>query len=265
MLPVSILMPTANHPSQPGLPEALNQAFSSNTVMDEQGNSLPLDSNVSLEEAQSLYNMVKSLGASATAEVGLARGISAMAICKALEDNDKGHHHIMDPFQKNYGNAGLSMLRASQLDHRMTFHRNFAEEVFPTLPELDFVFIDASHLFDLSMLEFVLADKKLRVGGVIAFHDLWMSSLRKLLRFILSNRSYKLVMPPLRPEGALGQKLSKTNLRSAIAGILRAIPLSKRLLRDEILHPWPGFRVNNLAFVEKQAEDRRKWTHFSDF
>ena len=104
----------------------------------------------------------------------------------------------------------------------------------------------------------MLADKKLRVGGVIAFHNLWMPSLRKLLRFILSNRSYKLVMPALRPEGALGQKLPKTNLGSAIADILRAIPLSKRLLRYESLHPWHGFRVDNLAFVEKQAEDKRE-------
>ena len=69
-----------------------------------------------------------------------------MAICKALDDNGRGHHHILNNFQQNYGNAGLAMLRASQLDHRMTFHRKFAKEVFPLLPELDFVFIDASHL-----------------------------------------------------------------------------------------------------------------------
>jgi hypothetical protein len=174
-----------------------------------------------------------------------------MAICRALEDYRKGHHHIMDSFQPNYGNAGLAMLRHPQLDQRMTCHRQFAEEVFSSLPEQDFVFIDAAHLFRVSMLDFVLADKKLRVGGVIAFHDLWMPSLRKLLRFILSNRLYMLVMPPLRHKEALGQKLPKTSLRSAI-------PLSKRLLRHEILHPGPGFRLDNLVFVEKQAEDIRE-------
>lgn len=40
------------------------------------------------------------------------------------------------------------------------------------------------------MVEFILADKKLKVGGMIAFHYLWMPSLRKLLRYILRNRDY---------------------------------------------------------------------------
>lgn len=72
------------HPTQSGLPEALKQAFLLKTAIDEQGNSLPLDSNVSLEEAQSLYNMVQALGAATTAEVGLAKGISAWPSARHL-------------------------------------------------------------------------------------------------------------------------------------------------------------------------------------
>jgi predicted O-methyltransferase YrrM len=259
-------MPTSNYPTQPGgLPETLNQAFFSKMVTDEHGNSVPLDSNVTLEEAQSLYSMVKALGATATAEVGLAKGISAMAICKALEDNDKGHHHIMDPFQEKYGNAGLAMLRHSQLDHRMTFHRKFAEEVFPSLPELDFAFIDASHLFDLTMVEFVLADKKLRMGGVIAFHDLWMSSLQKLLRFILANRAYRLSSPTRHSVGSQAAAPNESRWKRVAASILQRIPLTKRFLRPEVLVPWGTLNISNLVFIEKTGHDERDWRHFRNF
>lgn len=66
------------------LPEVLLRAFDTKTVFDERDEPLPLDSNVSLTEAQSLYDMVRTLGAIHTAEVGLAKGVSAIAICKAL-------------------------------------------------------------------------------------------------------------------------------------------------------------------------------------
>lgn len=70
----------------------------------------------------------------------------------------------------------------------MQFYRKFAEEVFPNLSSLHFVFIDSSHLFDLTVTEFVLADKKLDVGGGMAFHDMWMPSLQTFVRYVLANR-----------------------------------------------------------------------------
>ena len=254
-------MPALASPSQQGLPEALLRAFDTKTVFDECDKPLPLDSNVSLSEAQSLYDMVRTLGATHTAEVGLAKGISAMAICKALDDNNQGHHDVMDPFQANYGNAGVAMLHRAGLDKRVTFHRAFAEEVFPSLQELDFVFIDASHLFDLTLVEFVLADKKLRTGGVIAFHDMWMPSLRKVLRYVLTNRSYRIVKPAVSPGGPV----TPVSARPARWNLLRWVPLANRLLRPEILRRWQGFQADNLVFVQKVAEDRRDWTHHQDF
>src|SRR5207253_9411867 len=99
----------------------------------------------------------------------------------------------MDPFQEKYEDAGLAMAARAGLDSRLQFHRKFAEEVLPTLPRLQFGFIDSSHLFDLTIEEFVMMDKKLDVGGMVAFHDMWMGSLQKFLRYVLSNRAYRLV------------------------------------------------------------------------
>jgi hypothetical protein len=66
----------------------------------------------------------------------------------------------MDPFQDRFENVGLAMVERVDLNALIHFHRKFPEEVFPSLPSLQFVFIDASHLFDLTISDFVLADKK---------------------------------------------------------------------------------------------------------
>jgi hypothetical protein len=42
------------------------------------------------------------------------------------------------------------------------------------------------------MMEFVLIDKKLDVGGIIALHDLWMPSIQAVVRFIQANRAYQI-------------------------------------------------------------------------
>jgi hypothetical protein len=113
-------------------------------------------------------------------------------IAEALEHNERGHHYAIDPFQAtNWNNAGKHRISAANLSHRVTFHDEFPEQIFHRLPNLDFVFIDSSHLFDLSIVDFVVADKRLKVGGILGFHDTWMGAIRGLLRFILLNRSYE--------------------------------------------------------------------------
>ena len=258
-------MATSPADSDDVLPEALRQAFDTHKVFDQHGDQVPLDSNVSLLEARQLYAIVGAIGATSTAEIGLAKGVSAMAICKAHADRGSGHHHIMDPFQQNYGNAGIAMLRRCGLEARCSFHRAFAEEVFPTLPELDFVFIDASHLFDITLLEFVLADKKLRVGGVIAFHDLWMPSLRKVLRFILTNRSYEIVTTPIAKGEQVTTRDPERGIKTIVRQLLWRLPFVGKILNPEVLHPWGNYGINNLVFVRKLASDQREWTHFEKF
>ncbi|MDB6040804.1 MAG: O-methyltransferase family 3 [Verrucomicrobiales bacterium] len=189
---------------------------------------VPLHSNIALEEALTLYKVIREIKPRASAEVGLAQGISTLAILQGLADNALGVHHVMDPFQDQFENAGLSMVERAGLRERICFHRKFPEEVFPHLPPLQFVFVDASHLFDLTMLEFVLADKKIELNGVIAFHDMWMPSLRKVVRYILQNRSYSIYRPsslnvPIVPTGI--------KLKAIISKILQKIPFAGSILR----------------------------------
>jgi hypothetical protein len=247
------------------LPGVLREAFASKTVVDNNGVVRPLESNVSLREALILASAVSSLAPETTAEVGFAQGISATAITHALFGLHRGVHHVMDPFQERFHDAGLSMIRRAGLEANFCFHRKFAEDVFPNLPLLQFVFIDASHLFDFTLAEFVLADKRLALGGMIAFHDLWMPSQQKLLRFILANRSYTVVRdfdPPPAPPARLSLK---RRVIESLRGVARRAPGRERFFKEEFLRPWAGFQIANLVLLRKTAQDSREWTYHKEF
>ena len=255
---------TSTLPIQDPLPPVLRDALASGKVIDRDGTQHPLHSNISHEEALLLYAAVRQSKPVACAEVGFANGVSAISILQALSDNEMGNHHIMDPFQADYHDLGLEMVARAGLSARMTFYRQFAEEVAPGLPRLQFAFIDASHLFDLTLVEFVLMDKKLDVGGMIAFHDLWMPSLQKLIRYILANRSYEIVrdfdtpQPPPRLS-------SRRKLKSALIGIARALPGSERIFGEEFLRPWWTLQIPNLVILRKSADDCRDWRYHAPF
>ncbi len=247
------------------LAPSLREAFAQRKAFEAGGREVPLESNVSEEEALQLYQVVRRLKPETSLEIGFAQGVSAQAILQALEENGAGHHHILDPFQEKYGDSGLEMVRRAGLAHRMTFHRKFAEEVIPHLPGLEFAFIDASHLFDLTLSEFVLTDKKLAMGGVIAFHDMWMPAQQSLIRYILANRSYVLLDPP-RPETRRRPNSSPRSLvKKMIRQLCAMIPRAELIFRPAFLHPWQDYQIGNLVFLRKAGEDDRDWRIHRDF
>ena len=71
-----------------------------------------------------------------------------------------------------------------------------ADEALPQLcsqkEEFEFAFIDGSHLFDFTFVDFFFIDKLLAVGGHVAFDDLWMPAVRKVVSFVLKNKPYQL-------------------------------------------------------------------------
>jgi predicted O-methyltransferase YrrM len=57
----------------------------------------------------------------------------------------------------------------------------------------DFIFIDGAHRFDDVVVDFYLADKVLKVGGLMVLDDTWMASVASVANFILANRAYEIV------------------------------------------------------------------------
>lgn len=236
--------------------EAVERIFADKTVYDPEGNPHPLGYNISLEEARELFALVTARKPATTLEVGFANGVSAITILSAKQGYDGGLHHVIDPFQSRYHYCGLAMVRRLGLAEKFQLYEQFPEEVIPTLGQVDFAFVDASHLFDLSLMEFVLIDKKLKVNGVMAFHDLWMPSLQKLLNYILTNRNYRLIN---------GQSLDSKSLKRTLVRGLNKSKLLQKYLSPELLAPHYMSGIPNMVFLEKLAPDNREWTHHEIF
>jgi predicted O-methyltransferase YrrM len=245
------------------LPSVASTALESGELIRADGTPIALRSNVSGDEATRLYNLVRARNPNATIELGLAQGISALAITQALKDNEAGAlHHIVDPFQSTrYESVGLTSLDRAGLREHVRFHEAFPEEAVPTLPRAGFAFIDASHVYDFTVLDFVLVDKRLEVGGLIGFHDLWMKPVLKAVRFILTNRAYRIYddVPP--PPVSAGKKR-----RSQVAAVARRVPYADRVLRPEVLRPAHELGIHrSMIFIEKTGEDERDWRSYDEF
>ena len=241
------------------LPAVLTDGIASGEWIRSDGSRTPLHANVGRREAQRLYELVRTMRPDATVEIGLAQGVSALAIAQALHDNERGTHHVIDPFQSvSWEDMGLENLARAGLDDRVRFYEAFPEEVIPSLPEVGFAFIDGAHLFDVTLGDFVLVDKRLLVGGFIGFHDVLLSSQQKVLRYILTNRNYRFHEDV--PRSATSDRLRRTRRLSRLA---RRIPRASRIFRPEILQLSPdlGLLGLNMIFIEKLGDDDREW-HF---
>jgi predicted O-methyltransferase YrrM len=245
------------------LPTVLEDAFASGEVLRADGSKTPLHSNVSREEAMRLYNLIRTLDPEVTVEIGLAQGISTLAIAQALLRNGSGgRHYVVDPFQHtDWDGVGLASLDRAGLRDHVEFYEAFPEDAVPGFPTAGFAFIDASHLFDLTILDFVLVDKRLKVGGLIGFHDLWMGSLRKVLRYILANRSYR-----LHHDVAPGPLSASQRRKAQIGALARRVPHADRVFRPEVL--WPATELGireGMAFIQKTGGDERRWQFHREF
>jgi predicted O-methyltransferase YrrM len=235
------------------LPSTLKEIISTERVVAPDGREIALHSNISAKEAEILYDCVYRLRPTLSLEIGLAFGISGLAILQALEDLGSGFHIACDPLQSDWLDIGVENVKRSHLEHRFRLERRYPEEVIPTIPPIQFAFVDGSHLFDFSVLEFVLIDKKLQTGGVIGFHDLWMPSIQKLLRYILSNREYEI--SPLTFRQPAADLFPMDILRRACA----LLPHATTVFAPEFLKPWFHLGLPNLVFLNKVGEDKRRF------
>src|SRR5262245_29682137 len=97
--------------------EGLKEVFRTRKVLGDDGQLHDLHSEISPAHANALYRTVKAHQPKLVVEVGMAHGISSLAITTALRELDQGGRLIsIDPFQRSsYGGLGLSNLRRSDL------------------------------------------------------------------------------------------------------------------------------------------------------
>jgi len=237
--------------------EIIERIFSTGCVEDAEGKSHKnIPSSVTLEAGTLLYDLVRTLKPDKTLETGMAYGISTLFICQAHRDNGTGEHTAIDPFQeKTFRSIGLANLERADLKKVLRFYQAPSDEVLPQLyaqhERLDFAFIDGNHCFDYALVDFFYIDKLLNIGGHIAFDDLWIPSVRKVVSFVLKNTPYKLIRPS-----------SKRNTPTS----RRILRIGQRIVQNPLGRDWAlKFVPQNVAVLKKMAADRQGWSHHRAF
>ncbi len=247
----------------------IEQIYSSGFVEDEAGKRYPhKTASISYEAGMALYHYARDAKPQRTIEIGMAYGLSTLFICQALHENDletrqtnpngaapAASHSAIDPFERQvFKSIGLSNLRRADLDNFLRFFEMPSAEILPDLIRqkecFDFALIDGSHLFDYALVDFFLIDQLLKPGGCVAFDDLWMPAVRKVVSYVMKNRAYRLIRTPYQETVPVWKRTLRTTRR-----VIRNVG------RDWALNSLP----QNIVFLEKTAPDERPWDFHHSF
>lgn len=125
-----------------------------------------------------LYSLARLCKPVDAVEIGSRRGGSAMWICRALEENDQGTLHCIDPFVAKHGGAPGFLghfhrnMEQLGLSHRIKMVNKFSVDALSDIPaEIDFLFIDGDHSYEGCNSDIMNYVPRVRPEGVVAIHD----------------------------------------------------------------------------------------------
>jgi predicted O-methyltransferase YrrM len=153
---------------------------------------------ISILQGSELNRILRDIKAAQTLEIGFAYGFSTIWLLDAVATQG-GRHNAVDPFEKRrWGGVGLHQVsQTTGFDKLFKWHEAFSIHALSDFTRsgetFDAVFIDGNHRFDDVIVDFYLADQVLRVGGIMAFDDMWMDSVKSVASFVALNRHYELV------------------------------------------------------------------------
>jgi predicted O-methyltransferase YrrM len=245
----------------------LDKIFLELSVTDKDGNSYPVHSHTSPEQCRFLQSIIEKIKPSATLEIGLAYGISSLAILQALDVLGKPFNHILiDPFQSDWKDIGLLNIEKAGFTKNTSFYRELSDQVLPRLLQegrsIQFAYIDSTKVFDVLMVDAYFINKLLDVNGVLVLDDCTFPGIRLLARFLA-------VHPCFRVYDAITKdkpSAKKRFLRSFNHFIIGLLPFKKRIFpninftKDETL----GVNYHCIAF-QKIKEDDRYWDWYKTF
>jgi len=249
----------------------LERILAAGTVEDEHGNALPLHSNISAHEGQRIFAYIRRCGIERTLEVGCASGISSLYICDAISKQQNPHHIVIDPEQStNWHSVGVQNLRRAGF----TFWELIEQPSALALPSLlgsglkvQFALIDGLHTFDQVLLDFFYVDQLLEDGGIVAFDDVGMTAINRVVRYASNYPNYRMV------ESVNDSALPKPSLKHQVFDFLmrrltNAVPsrVREEYFTDSWLRPSekipPGV---NMVFLQKSGPDTRTWDWYKAF
>ncbi len=183
----------------------LREMLATGEIVGATGERIKVRSQISLVFAEALYRTVLQFQPRVVLEVGMAYGVSTLAILAALQKlGSDGRLVSIDPHQTIYWHSGglLNLSRAG-LQSR---HQWIGESDFLALPRLlaegfqpGLAYIDGWHTFDYTLLDLYYIDKMLGVGGVVGLNDCGFPAVHKAINFFLSHRRYEEITVGLPP------------------------------------------------------------------
>lgn len=137
---------------------------------------------------EGLYQMFSAEGFTKGAEIGVEFGENASLMFHTIPGLEM---ILVDPWADyplssyNYGQS-LSEQMEGRTRRRLrrrevTYHKMLSEQAAPLVPDLslDFVYIDGDHNYDMCMLDVILWQRKVRIGGVVSGHDYFENTRRR--------------------------------------------------------------------------------------
>jgi predicted O-methyltransferase YrrM len=169
-------------------------------------------------DADVLRDVLIDEGARIVIEVGLAYGVSALAIAEALAVTvgADAKHIIIDAFQDHFRDSGWDALTRAGWDS-CTLLRERSQIALPRLLSrglvADAAFVDGSHIFHNVFVDLVLLRSLVRPGGLIVLDDCDLPSVATAVSYFERNtgwvqdatpsdsrlRAYRLPDPPVEP------------------------------------------------------------------
>ena len=257
----------------------LHELLTTQTTTTPDGRVQQIHSAISASDVKFITEALTELKPKTSLEVGLAFGVSALAMCADRPEGTAARHIIIDPFQNSYwGGIGLHNLRRAGYEGMIEFHDQPSYRVLAQLgakgERIDFAFIDGMHTFDYVLVDFFMIDKILNIGGAVVFDDADWPSIRPVIRYVVSNLPYSVhkVLPPAARESTTKRKIFEACLTAPklLLGGISTIPgMRKPMTRafgGEILGIDKKLGLlGSCIMLRKNADDTRSFDHHVDF
>jgi len=195
-------------------------------------------------------------------EVGLAFGISALAISLSKKDVNISSHEAIDPHQRTqWKSFGLGLLDKHGI--KIQLHSGYSEHVLPELckdqKSYDLIFIDGWHTFDHTLIDLFYSTKLLRIGGYLIIDDLTFPSVKRAVDYIKNYPCYSVFDAlPFEGSNSIRRRLMRVALRVLPIGIFK--PYMSTVLQNKLFEP-----KYSMICLKKISGDTRNWDWFRDF
>ena len=131
-----------------------------------------------------IYEMFASKGFTVGAEIGVLRGANAENMFEKIPNLSL---YLIDPYVDYEGSriirgekqiSAYKTMRERMHNKKATILKMKSEEAIAFVPDniLDFVYIDGNHTYSYTLLDIILWNRKVKIGGIIAGHDYYQDN-----------------------------------------------------------------------------------------